>query len=476
MENIPSNGGKEIEKFDPSEVETDVPWLNALTEKPENTDTGNAIRFSRLHETSARYCYKWDAWLIWDGCRWMKDDGDLVMRKAFDTIKQMLIDASEIDDTDERRAFVKHILRTESKSRLEAMVDLARSKMKVSEDDLDVNPLVLEVLNGTLDLRTGALHEKSPLRYNTKCAPVVYDENATCPMFEQFLEEIMMGRRELIRFLQGAIGYSMTGEVKERVFFICYGAGANGKSTLLNVIYKMLGDYSAAANISTFMTKPQGGEPATPEVASLKGARYVTALEGSEGQRLNEALVKRLTGGINEPMRARYLFSNPFTFMPQFKLWIGTNHKPPIKETGDAIWDRLKLIPFDLRIPEGERDRDLPNKLSVELPGILNWALKGCFEWQRDGIGTPEAVTQATNTYRDEQDLLKAFLDDKCECNTSNAEIQSTALYNAYLAWCAEGGERPVSQKAMAIRLEEKGFTKRRKGHGNYWQNIKIQA
>ena len=328
----------------------------------------------------------------------------------------------------------------------------------------------MNVLNGTLDLRTGELRPHRREDLITKLAPVVYDHEARCPLFLAFLDRILAGNADLIAFVQRAVGYSLTGDVQERVLLILWGGGANGKSTLLETLRGMLGDYAMRTPTETLLVKREGAIP--NDIARLKGARFVSASEADEGKRLAEAQIKEMTGG--DTITARFMRAEFFDFRPEFKLWLATNHKPVIRGTDKAIWDRIRLVPFNVRIPEAEQDKGLGAKLRDELPGILAWAVEGCLAWQRDGLGIAKDVQAATASYRDEMDVVAAFITDVCTV-APGARVQSRVLYEKYKRWCEENGERAVSQKALGEKLRERGLEPRKgSGGARWWHGVEV--
>src|SRR5439155_4535552 len=361
-----------------------------------------------------------------------------------------------------REKLLKHALRSEQAARMQGMVTLAQSEpgIPVKPDQLDADPWALNVLNGTLDLRTGQLRPHRREDLITKLAPVVYDHEARYPLFLAFLDRIFAGNTELIGFVQRAVGYSLTGDVRERVLLILWGGGANGKSTLLETLRSMLGDYAMRTPTETLLVKHDGAIP--NDVARLRGARFVSASEADEGKRLAEAQIKDMTGG--ETLSARFMRAEWFDFKPEFKLWLATNHKPVIRGTDKAIWDRIRLVPFNVRIPDGEQDKGLGAKLRAELPGILAWAVEGCLAWQRDGLGIAQDVQAATASYRAEMDVLAVFIGDVCTVSPA-AKVSSKLLFSRYSKWCEANGERPLSQRALGEKLREKGFEPGKVGH-----------
>jgi putative DNA primase/helicase len=320
---------------------------------------------------------------------------------------------------------------------------------------LGYNPA--DVQNGTLDLRTGQMRQHDRADLLTKEAPVIYDPSATCPTWEAFLTRVMGGDAELIGFLQRAIGYSLTGDTREQVIFLLYGTGANGKSTFLETIRTLLGDDYARQVRTETLTDSNRGTGPTEDLARLKGARFVSARETEEGKRLAEALIKELSGG--DTLTARFLYSESFEYRPAFKLFLGANHKPVIRGTDYAIWRRIRLVPFAVTIPPEEQDQNLGAKLAAELPGILTWAVRGCLSWQKNGLGTPAAVTAATAAYRMESDVLSAFLAECCVTNPKG-EVQAGPLYTAYKSWCEDNGEKWMTGQMFGRRLTDRGFDK----------------
>jgi putative DNA primase/helicase len=297
------------------------------------------------------------------------------------------------------------------------MINLASKQEAVAvlPDDLDKDSFLLNVNNGTLDLRAGVLRAHNRADLITKLAPVDYDPNAEMPLIKEFLLEIMNISSDLVPFIQRMFGYSLTGDTREQVLPLCFGVGANGKTTLLGLFQEMLGDYAMATSTSMLMIKRN--ESIACDLATLKGMRFVTASGVEDGQRFAESKVKELTGG--DLITARHLYGDPFTFKPNFKIWLCVNHKPTIRGTDMGIWRRVHLIPFAVVIPKERQDKNLPLKLRQELPGLLTWAVAGCLEWQKNGLGVPGAVEQATKGYKEEMDVLVQFIAERCTVDES---------------------------------------------------------
>jgi putative DNA primase/helicase len=431
------------------------------------TDVGNGQRLVAMFGENLRYSHLMGRWFHWDGARWAMDDQGRIEAFAKAVAKRIYAEGGdERLDAKERAALAKHAIRSEARERIKAMVDMAKTEkgVAIEADDLDAHPHLLTVENGTIDLRRGELLAHRREDYLTKMIPVPYDPNTTCPRWLAFLDQIMAGDADKIAFIRRAIGYSLTASTDERVLFIPWGNGANGKSTLLETMQMLMGDLASRTATQTLMVRRYEGVP--NDVAALRGRRFVFTSESEEGERLAEARIKDLTGGDRQT--ARFMRAEWFEFTPTFKIWLATNHKPEIRGTDQAIWDRIRLIPFTVTIPEGERvpKGQLLAAFRAELPGILAWAVAGAKEWYAHGLGTPESVRQATREYRDEMDVLGQWLTDCCYVGPT-AVGTVAALYGSYQAWCEETGVRsPLSQRAWGNRLGERGFQRDRGGHG----------
>jgi putative DNA primase/helicase len=429
------------------------------------TDVWNANRLVARHGQDLRYCHAWKKWLAWDGKRWRQDDTGEVIRRAEEAVLSLYSEATQLDK-DARKALLTHAQRSESRNRLDAMVALAQHKLPVRQEELDINPWLLNVENGTIDLRTGALGPHDRTHFITKLAPVAFDSGAECPTWELFVMKIMACRKPLVEYLQRGVGYSATGDVSEQNLFLPHGSGANGKSTFINTITGLLGDYAMLAAPDLLMMKR--GERHPTELADLYKRRFVATIESDEGRRLTESLVKQLTGG--DPIKARRMREDFWQFLPTHKLWLATNHKPAIRGTDHAIWRRIHLIPFDVRFnadSDNKPDPELPEKLKSEWPGILNWVVFGCLWWQHDRLNMPDEVRQATSEYRQESDLINPWLEDCCQVNPL-AKSRAGDLYESYLKWCEQNGEKPIPQRTLGRRLSERGCT-RQQSHGVRW-------
>lgn len=417
------------------------------------TDMGNAERLVHYFGLEVRYCHAWKKWLVWDGTRWAVDKTDHIRHLAKDVVRRIYREAEYEADDRKRQDIAKHAMSSESEKRIRSMVSLAQSEVFITPEQLDLNPWLLTCLNGTINLENGKLMPHQTDHFISQLASVNYDTNRNCSLWLSFLDRIMDGNEHLISFMQRAIGYSLTGETSEQCLFIFYGSGANGKTTFLQTINAMLGEYAMQTPTETLLVKRRGAIP--NDVARLKGARFVTASEAESEQRFAESLIKQMTGG--DTLSARFLHQEWFDFEPTHKIFLGTNHKPVIKGTDNAIWRRIKLVPFEVTIPENERDLRLVDKLKTELPGILAWAVKGCLKWQKNGLGTPDEVRTATDDYRNEMDVLSEFLADCCVEGPLH-EVRTKDLYPAYCNWCESNGDRPLAKRILGLKLKERGF------------------
>lgn len=306
----------------------------------------------------------------------------------------------------------------------------------------------------------------------TRTITTPYEPIAKAEKWLTFLNRIFNGNQTLISYVQRIVGYSLTGDTSEQCLFLCHGPGANGKSVLLETISSLMGSFAQASPMTTFTSKPNDNG-ASNDLARMRGARLVTASETNEGVRLNEALIKKVTG--QDQITARFLFSEFFDYSPQFKLWLAMNHKPVIRGVDDGIWRRIRLIPFAVIIPEKERDKNLTEKLRGELPGILAWAVQGCLNWQKNGMQTPPEVLAATEGYRSEQDVLGAFFDECCVLG-DDYRVKTSDLWEAYKRWAENGCEFRMTQTLLGRRLADRGLKKEHSMHGNFWAGIGLLA
>ena len=436
---------------------------------PTFTEGWLSRKFVELRGDNLRYCYVWDKWIIWTGRRWEIDNTGEVYRKARDVIKKLLKEASETDDDKTRKALSGFAHKSDTRSKYSAIIELSKCEVPILPEDFDTDPMLFNCSNGTIDLRIGELREHRREDYITKLALVKFDPNAKAPRWEKFLNEIFQDNQSIIEFLQRAVGYALTGEIREQILLILYGTGANGKTTFLETLLNIFGDYGKPAEQDLLIVKRHEQHPTG--VADLMGARFVSAMEIGEGKRLNEALVKRLTG--KDRLKARFMRQDFFEFEPTHKIFMAVNHKPHIRGTDTGIWRRIRLIPFAVEIPEHKQDKQLQERLVKEASGILAWAVRGCLAWQEQGLGITTEIEKATNEYRVEMDTIGAFITECC-IEGDNYKAKASELYECYCNWCDKSREQAIPQKNFAFYLTEKGFERRRLKNGYHWFGVGI--
>ncbi len=439
-------------------------------------DTGNAERFSDIFGERVRFSHINKSWLYFDGRKWCFDNTGAIKRMADELIEEMrgelkyFIENAPSDlDTDEaEKAFMKHLKQTRSSKTKIAMIKEAEHRVPITPDHLDAHRSLLNTVNGVVNLQTGELVPHDLNKFMTKITNCEYTDKIDCPLWERFLQDVFSGDQELIGYIQKAIGYSLTGSTKEDCAFFCYGTGRNGKSTFLDVISDALGEYATNIQPETIMVKQNSGGP-TSDIARLKGARFVTSSEPNEGVRLNEGLIKQLTGG--DKVTASRKYENEFEFYPEFKLWMSMNHKPVIRGTDIGIWSRIRLIPFTVRFTDDKIDVNLKHKLKQELPGILKWTVDGCLRWQREGLKTPSAIAAATNEYKSEMDVITAFLETCCEVGAG--EETDRNMYQAYIKWAKDSNEYEMSSRKFNTEMLKR-FSRRPSSGNRIYQKVSL--
>jgi putative DNA primase/helicase len=442
------------------------------------THTANARRLVRLYAPTLRYVLG-DGWILWTGEFWRPDpttDNSLatgfvstLARSIAEEAATLYTAAAEQASDAERKALYAlaearghWAAQSENATVIAGGLKLAKHDLLLEHTAINQNPWLFNCQNGTIDLKTGTFRKHDPADLITHLAPVTYDPAATCPTWDTFLQEVFAADQEMVRFMQEAIGWCLTGVVRDRALFFLYGAnGHNGKTTFVETIRDLLGTvgeesfgYARKVDVTTFM-KSKNYEDNLRKAAQLTGARFVFSSEIDEEHRLNEQLVKDMTGG--DTMEARRLYREAFTFKPTFKPWMYGNHKPDIRGTDDALWSRVKLVPFEVSFAD-RIDLALPEKLRAELSGILNWAIAGCLAWQQHGLHTPAKVEAATATYRKEQDTIGQFLVERCQTGEDYMQCKAARLYTAYRNWAEQTGTVDLGQKRFGTYLTAHGY------------------
>ena len=439
-------------------------------------DMGNARRFCDLFGEDVRYSYIDKRWYKYDGRRWAADNAGTVERLADLAAEAMKPEAvlwskqDEEKGTEMLKAFEKHCKASRSNKSKRAMLTEVQHHLPIQPSQTDKHKFLLNTPSGVINLKTGQTGGHKQEYYMTKITGAEYSQNADCPRWTAFLREIFGGDGDLIRYVQKAVGYSLTGSTAEQCVFFLYGTGRNGKSTFLEVIRQVFGDYCSNIQPETIMVKHNQGSAINSDIARLKGARLVTSVEPNEGARLNEGLLKQLTG--DDVVTARKLYGDEFEFRPEFKLWMATNHKPIIRGTDVGIWRRIHLVPFTVQIPPAKVDRQLKYKLAAELPGIFRWAVEGCLMWQREGLKMPRAVADGVREYRREMDVISAFIEDRCTVGAGKS-VQSSRLYAAYCEWAERGNEYRMSATKFSLELSKK-YERIKCRDSNYFNGIAL--
>lgn len=437
------------------------------------SDVGNAQRFLDHFGGVARYVHKNRRWYLWDGKLWAPDETLKIRELAKETVRRIEAEAVRIDDLAVKNAIYKHCLASETSQNISDLIEMAKSLPPIAAvpEDFDKDKMLLNCQNGTIDLRTGTRKPHDKGDFTTKILYVAFDPDAKAPRFEQFLDEIFLGDAEMIHYHKKCMGYFLTGEVKERCLFFYYGAGNNGKGKMTNVLLELCGPYASRAPLDFLMKKRnQDKENAASD---LEGKRLAIGNEVEKEAALAEALAKDWTGG-DKRMKGRRLYCERFDFDPQMKFVLYGNHKPRIKGRDPAIWRRVKLIPFDA-VFEGEReDQDLGKKLSAELPGILAIAVRGCLDWQKEGLAPePSKITGATAQYRADMDEISEFV---AECLEASPDDFATVkdVYAAYRQF--NGVEDALGKREFNDCMEQHGFEKA-KGSGNKlrWVGVRLK-
>lgn len=438
-------------------------------------DLFNATLFSELFEDKFAFVRDWEEWISWDGSKWERNAKAKLhataARAVSEELKRRAMDAP-IEVQPKELGWAVKVANAGSASAIESF---AKSQMAIDSTALDKKPLLLACENGTLNLATGELRLANSLDYITRRVPIAYDAAAKCPRFESFLNEVMLGDEEMVAYLWRVLGYCLTGETREHVFFILHGDGLNGKSTFVDVLKALMGNYAQSARFQSFLSRGNSiATSANDDIAHMAGARVVVALEADEAARLDAALVKNLTGG--DAIRARFLYGREFEFKPQLKLFLVSNYVPRIEDTSYAIWRRVHYIPFYYKVPEDKLDLKLPLKLYGELEGILTRAVKGCLDWQKNNLKAPAKVTKAVEQLRRESDTVGTALEELIEKDLSG-QVRHADLLKAISQWYERNNYRYAPRTHQLLSYMRRLGWQEKRGHANqlYWLGIRLR-
>lgn len=418
------------------------------------TDLGNGRRLVGACKDMLCYVSEWKQWLVWDGRRWAKGDDAGVIKLAHKVALSIYDSISDADGIDTRKEITKWAVNSESAMRIDAMIKSARPYLTKSSALFDTHPHLLNVANGTINLKSGQLQDHDPKQMITRLIDIAYGTAETSQRWTKFLRTVFRGDDELADYVQRAVGYTLTGHTDEHCLFFCYGDGANGKSTFMSALEVISSEYATTASIEALLEKRNEGDNATPTVAGLVGMRLATAQEMPDGKRFDESLIKSITGG--DSISARMLYGSIFTFKPTHTLWLTGNHKPRINGTDAGIWRRIRIVPFTANIPEAQRrdSRDILREFQEDAASILQWAVLGAYLWYKNGLGTCEAVTAATTEYRGEEDIVARFLQTMCIVGDAK-RVEKSMLYAAWKQWAEDEGERAASYKSQRWVLKQ---------------------
>ena len=448
------------------------------------TDVGNAERLVYLHGARFRWAVDRESWLAWDGRRWAEGSEDRVRALALDAIRQTQAAGVRLDPNQPRQGNTKqdilmHAIRSEDRRRIDAAVSLARILDGVAIEDkaLDQHPMLLNVLNGTIDLESGAIRPHEPEDYITQLVPVAFGPEAKAPTWRSFLNDIFMGNEAVIAYVQRAIGYSVTGSNAEQALFFEHGAGDNGKSTFIEAVTGVLGeDYTTPVDKEAVLAADKNkGRGAAPELMQLRGKRLGHISENDADRVLDEGRIKALTGSAKTNARDLYQSNTPFD--NTVKLWFDLNTLPKFNGVDDGIARRPRVIPFDWRVPPDRKDRKLPKKLRAEVAGILAWIVAGAVAWNKDGLALPPEVEYATREYVDEQNHLPVFFRD-CYGLDQMGLVTASTVQQDYSGWCAAHGEVPYDYQRKVVPFLRNVMKLReyKSKHGKAWIGLLRKA
>ena len=448
-----------------------------------DTEVGNRDRFVDRNKDRCLFITETNSWVQWDGVIWKKVPQANIMKLADETVKSISYEARTCDHPEGVSRLATWAIKSQTKAKLEAMVSLAKHwpDLTASVREFDDNPNIINCQNGVVDLRTKELIEHHPSQKQMKTTKVAYDPSSRCPNFKAFLNSIFEGDQELISWMKKCLGYQLTGLVSEQVFFVAYGTGANGKSTLYETIIDLLGDYAGTMQFETILAGDKSNTRTLEAVGRLQGMRMLLASEVDSNKRLSEALIKQLTGG--DTLTGAKLYGGSYEFRPQHKINLLGNYIPQTTDTSYGMERRIMVIKFGKQFTSGERDISLPEKLKLEAEGIFAWMVEGAYLWYNEvesragssALGSCKAIDVATKSYLSDNDTLGTFLTD-CTLKEPCTETSSKDLYECYTNWCHLNGETyRIPQKLFSDRLKERGYLKKRRASGYLYQCLSIK-
>lgn len=443
-------------------------------------DMGMAQRLLDMFPHRFLYSTEDRMWYFYNGSYWQYDNRGLIQKAADQVINHLAKEKPVIAaDTDKQKqaaekAWHKFIKSERSHSAKVNMINETKHLTTVLHSQWDQEKMLLNTPSGYIDLTNGTLHDHVYSKMFTQETGVDFTEKIDAPLWSEFLNQTFECDKGLIHFVQKIVGYSLTGSNSEQVMFILYGNGSNGKSVFLNLIKYIAGSYAKTMNAATIMEKHNSNSQGpSSDIARLEGARLVVSSEANEGDRLDESLIKQMTGG--DALVARYPYGNDFEFNPVFKLWMATNHLPKIYGTDEGIWRRLIVVPFNHTVAKESVDKALEDKLKAESMGILKWAIDGAMMWEREGLDQPEAVKQSSEGYREEADVIMQFINEECTAR-SEYKVKASELFGEYKQWAMDTNNWSHMSSTKFGKEVSQHFRKRRTNHGIYYYGLDLNG
>lgn len=445
----------------------EIPWGRPREESTRRTEAGAADAFAAAHGDEVRFNHRRGHWLIFQGHRWVPDDNGAHIRLALAFVRQQQHHALDLTDSFERQDAIEHWARFDRLAMLTNLLTLARNLEPIADagKDWDADPWLLGTPSGVVDLKAGTLRPGRPADRITRSTTAGFDPLASCPRWEQFIADVFDHDESMMRFIHRALGYSLTGDTQEQTLFLGHGKGSNGKSTMYRTVGTVMGDYSAVMPFATIEMNQRG---IPNDLAALDGPRFAQSSETNEGTRINESRVKALSGC--DPISARFLYGELFTFRPVMKIWLAVNHLPIVRDDSHSFWRRIRQVPFTRTFPVTP---GLEDELMSEAPGILAWLVRGCLLWLAEGLQVPAAVATATDAYRTASDVLADFLREGCDMS-AGAEVGASDLYQHYTSWASRAGmtERErLTMTKFGTKMAER-FQRTHSRHGKAYQGV----
>ncbi len=440
------------------------------------TELGNKDRFIEQYGDKVRFIGELKRWVVWDGSRWTPSNQSRVHDMVTQTVKSIYIEARDCENDEGRKQLTSWALRSQNHKQINSILSLAAQdpKVNVSIQSFDTDPRKVSCRNGILDLATGEIVGATPDDLIMQQLSVSYNPNAKCPRWDQFIREVFLGDAELMRYVQRILGYALTGLTSEQCLFLAYGLGANGKSTLFETVLDIMGDYGGTMEFSTLLNTSQTSVRTQEAIGKLKDKRYVIASETDSTKRFSEALVKKITG--SDTLTGAALYGQSYDFRPTHKIFLQVNHKPGVKDASHGFWRRMRVIPFLKKFSDREKDTGLCETLAKEKEGIFAWLVRGATAYLKDRFGDePKVVTEATEAYKDENDILSKFIRE-CLVSEYGASVSVSDTYDAYKQWCYSNKVDVTPMQYFSSGMEEREIVKKKTNKSNVFSNLTLRS